>query len=178
VNNRSIPSTHAERKITVSSHEHFFTPYPSLSPYRQTDRITDGGTNKSWLGWVTYGSSRDEHVKSTIEKKLYGRNPYNSVPVAKTYSTYLLTYVPSSRKGTCLCRNMVPAKRNSWKSTLGKKGILKGIPLFCRNLEVIPQDSWNWKAKKRNTKRNAQSSPQGQSQRYAPSLLRHLSHRS
>jgi hypothetical protein len=45
VNNRSIPSTHAERKITVRSHKHSFTPYPSLGPYRQTDRITDGGTN-------------------------------------------------------------------------------------------------------------------------------------
>ncbi len=36
---------HAERKITVRSHKHSFTPYPSLSPYRQTDRITDRGTN-------------------------------------------------------------------------------------------------------------------------------------
>ncbi len=44
MNNRSIPSTHAERKITVCSHKHSFTPYPSLSPYRQMDRITDGGT--------------------------------------------------------------------------------------------------------------------------------------
>ncbi len=43
--NRSIPSMHAERKNTVRSHKHSFTPYPSLSPYRQTDRITDGGTN-------------------------------------------------------------------------------------------------------------------------------------
>ncbi len=45
MNNCTIPSTHAERKITVRSHRHSFTPYPSLSPYRQTDRITDGGTN-------------------------------------------------------------------------------------------------------------------------------------
>jgi hypothetical protein len=52
---------------------------------------------------------------------------------------------------------MVPAKRNSWKSTLEKEGIWKGIPFFCRK-EVIPQDSWNWKAKKRNAKRNAQPS--------------------
>jgi hypothetical protein len=36
---------HAERKITVHSHKHSFTPYPSLSSYRQTDRITDRGTN-------------------------------------------------------------------------------------------------------------------------------------
>ncbi len=45
MNNCSIPSTHAERKITVHSHKHSFTPYPSLSPYRQTDRMTDRGTN-------------------------------------------------------------------------------------------------------------------------------------
>ncbi len=36
---------HAERKITVPSHKHSFTPYPSLSPYRQTDGMTDRGMN-------------------------------------------------------------------------------------------------------------------------------------
>ncbi len=45
MNNCSIPSTHAERQITVCSHKRSFTPYPSLSPYRQSDRITDRGTN-------------------------------------------------------------------------------------------------------------------------------------
>jgi hypothetical protein len=35
----------AERKITICSHEHSFTPYPSLSPYSPTDRMTDGGIN-------------------------------------------------------------------------------------------------------------------------------------
>jgi hypothetical protein len=45
VNNPSIPSTHAERKITVRSHKHSFTPYPPLSPYSPTDRMTDGETN-------------------------------------------------------------------------------------------------------------------------------------
>ncbi len=45
MNNRSIPSTHAERKTTVCSHKHSFTLYPSLSPYSPTDRITDGETN-------------------------------------------------------------------------------------------------------------------------------------
>jgi hypothetical protein len=45
VNNHNIPSTHAEKKITIHSHKHFFTPYPSLSPYSQTDGITDGETN-------------------------------------------------------------------------------------------------------------------------------------
>jgi hypothetical protein len=45
VNNHSIPSTHAERKITVCSHKNSFTPYPSLSPYSPTDGMTDRGTN-------------------------------------------------------------------------------------------------------------------------------------
>jgi hypothetical protein len=45
VNNRSIPSTQAESKITVHSHKHSFTPYPSLSPYSPTDGMTDRGTN-------------------------------------------------------------------------------------------------------------------------------------
>ncbi len=45
MNNRSIPSTHAERKITIRSHKHSFTPYPSLSPYSRTDRMTDRETN-------------------------------------------------------------------------------------------------------------------------------------
>jgi hypothetical protein len=37
VNNCSIPSTHAEKLITVCSHKHSFTPYPSLSSDRQTE---------------------------------------------------------------------------------------------------------------------------------------------
>ncbi len=45
MNNRSIPSTHAERKITVRSHKHSFTPYPSLSPYSRTDKMTDREMN-------------------------------------------------------------------------------------------------------------------------------------
>ena len=36
---------HAERNIIVHSHKHSFTPYPSLSPYSPTDRMTDGGAN-------------------------------------------------------------------------------------------------------------------------------------
>ncbi len=36
---------HTERKISIHSHKHAFTPYPSLSPYSPTDRITDGTTN-------------------------------------------------------------------------------------------------------------------------------------
>ncbi len=42
VNNCSITSMHAKRKITICSHKHSFTLYPSLSPYSQTDRMTDG----------------------------------------------------------------------------------------------------------------------------------------
>jgi hypothetical protein len=45
VNNCSIPSMHAERKITICSHKHSFTLYPSLNPYSLTDRMTDRGTN-------------------------------------------------------------------------------------------------------------------------------------
>jgi hypothetical protein len=45
VNNHSIPSTDMERKNTIHSHKHSFTLYPSLSPYRQTDRMIDRGTN-------------------------------------------------------------------------------------------------------------------------------------
>ncbi len=45
VNNHSIPLTHAERKISIGSHKHSFTPYPSLSPYSPTDGKTDRGTN-------------------------------------------------------------------------------------------------------------------------------------
>ncbi len=36
---------HAERKITDLSYSHSFTPYPSLSPYGQTDRMMDRETN-------------------------------------------------------------------------------------------------------------------------------------
>ncbi len=45
MSNRSIPSKHAERKITFCSHKHSFTPYLSLSTYSQMDRITDRETN-------------------------------------------------------------------------------------------------------------------------------------
>ncbi len=45
MNNHSIPSTHTERKISIHSHKHSFTPYPSLSPYRQMDKTTDRGKN-------------------------------------------------------------------------------------------------------------------------------------
>jgi hypothetical protein len=45
VNNCIIPSMHAERKIALHSYIHSFTPYSSLSPYRQTNGITDGGMN-------------------------------------------------------------------------------------------------------------------------------------
>jgi hypothetical protein len=50
VNNRSIPSMHIKRKNIVRSHKHSFTPYPSLSPYWQIDRVTDGGMNALAVG--------------------------------------------------------------------------------------------------------------------------------
>ncbi len=34
-----------KRKITFRSHKHSFTPYPSLSPNSQIDRMTDRGKN-------------------------------------------------------------------------------------------------------------------------------------
>jgi hypothetical protein len=45
-----------------------------------------------------------------------------------------LAYDRGAKKGTSFCRNIVPARRNSWKVTLGKKGIWKGIPLFLQEL--------------------------------------------
>ncbi len=45
MNNCSIPSMHAERKIAIHSNKHLFTPYPSLSPYSRTERMTDRETN-------------------------------------------------------------------------------------------------------------------------------------
>ncbi len=45
MNNHSISSMHAERKITVRSHKNSFTPYPFLSPYSQTDGQTDRQRN-------------------------------------------------------------------------------------------------------------------------------------
>jgi hypothetical protein len=44
-NNRSIPSTHAERQITDLSVKHSFTLYPSLSPYGQTESLTEEHIN-------------------------------------------------------------------------------------------------------------------------------------
>ncbi len=50
MNDRSIPSTHAERKITNLSDQHSFTPHPSLSPYRQTELQRDKYTHCAWAG--------------------------------------------------------------------------------------------------------------------------------
>ncbi len=51
MNNRSIPSMHAERKFTVRSHKHSFTPYPSLSPTDgQNDGQSDEYTRCAWAG--------------------------------------------------------------------------------------------------------------------------------
>ncbi len=58
VNNCSIPSTHAERKITVRSHKHSFTPYPSLSPYWPTEWQTDRDQiHLLHMGWRNLFSS-------------------------------------------------------------------------------------------------------------------------
>jgi hypothetical protein len=50
VKNSDIPSTQDERKITGCSHKHSFTLYPSLSPYRQTDSLTEKQINPGWAG--------------------------------------------------------------------------------------------------------------------------------
>ncbi len=55
MNNRSIPSMHAERKITNLSGKHSFTPYPSLSPYSPTDGMTDREINTlTACGWRNF----------------------------------------------------------------------------------------------------------------------------
>jgi hypothetical protein len=52
--------------------------------------------------------------------------------------------------GTQFLQKGIPGKLSLEKREHGKKF------LFFSNLEVIPQDSWNWKAKKSNEKRKAQ----------------------
>jgi hypothetical protein len=64
---------------------------------------------------------KKQHINSTVEKKEYGRNPQDAVPAATHQKRSNSFLAGSGRKGTCFCRNMVPAKRNSWKSTLKKK---------------------------------------------------------
>jgi hypothetical protein len=46
-----------KRKITVHSHKHSFPPYPSLSPYRLTDRQTDRQIHSLPVGWRNLFSS-------------------------------------------------------------------------------------------------------------------------
>ncbi len=50
MNNRSIPSTHAEKKITDLSVKHSFTLYPSFSPYVQTEWLAEKWINPGWAG--------------------------------------------------------------------------------------------------------------------------------
>ncbi len=57
MNNRSIPSTHAERQITDLSVKHSFTLYPSLSPYSQMDLWTEGRIHSLRMGWRNFFSS-------------------------------------------------------------------------------------------------------------------------
>ncbi len=54
MNNRSIPSTHAERKITNISVEHSDTPYPSHSPYGQTESLTEKQIHLLRMGWRNF----------------------------------------------------------------------------------------------------------------------------
>jgi hypothetical protein len=57
VNNRSIPSTHAERQITDLSVKHSFTLYPSLSPCSQTESWTEERIHLLRIGWRNFFSS-------------------------------------------------------------------------------------------------------------------------
>jgi hypothetical protein len=50
MNNRNIPSMHAERQIMDLSVKHSFTLYPSLSPYGQTESLTEGGIHLLCVG--------------------------------------------------------------------------------------------------------------------------------
>ena len=50
MNNRSIPSTHAERKISDLSDLHSFTPHPSLSSYSQMELQRNKYTRCAWAG--------------------------------------------------------------------------------------------------------------------------------
>ncbi len=44
-----------KRKITVCSHKHSFIPYPSLSPYRRTERQTETEyTHYAWPGGTLF----------------------------------------------------------------------------------------------------------------------------
>ncbi len=54
MNNFSIPSTHAERKITNFSVKHSFTLYPSLSPYSQTESLTEEQIHSLHVGWRNF----------------------------------------------------------------------------------------------------------------------------
>jgi hypothetical protein len=47
------------------------------------------------------------------------------------FSGELLQFGRRGKKGTCFCRNIVPAKRNSWKVTLGKKEHEKEFLFFA-----------------------------------------------
>jgi hypothetical protein len=51
VNNPSIPSMHAIRKITTLSGKLSFTLHPSLSPYGQTELQTESQIHSRCVGW-------------------------------------------------------------------------------------------------------------------------------
>ncbi len=65
VNNYSIHSMHAERKITVRSHKHSFTPYPSLSPYRRTESQTEKQIHSLHMGWRNPFLKQQKNVSSS-----------------------------------------------------------------------------------------------------------------
>ncbi len=54
MNNRSIPSTHAERQTTDLSVKHSFTLYPSLSPYGRTESRTEEQIHSLRMSWRNF----------------------------------------------------------------------------------------------------------------------------
>ncbi len=54
MNNRSIPSMHAERKITYLSDQYSFTSYTSLSPYGRTERQMEELIHSLRMGWRNF----------------------------------------------------------------------------------------------------------------------------
>ncbi len=48
---------HAIRKIAILSDKHSFTLHPSLSPYSQTELLTEEGIHSLHVGWRNFFSS-------------------------------------------------------------------------------------------------------------------------
>jgi hypothetical protein len=65
----------------------------------------------------------------------------------------LLHFCGRGKKGTSFCRNIIPAKRNSWKVTLGKEGTWKGIPSFLQEVGSNPPGFLELESQKKGTQK-------------------------